>query len=354
MNVQPYLDEYFTINDEIFNDIHYVEPLGKGSYGIVKKCIGKINVGEGGKKRNVQISLKLYKDPRKYQSIIKEVTILKSLDHPNVIKLYEPIKCQGMYYLALEYATDTLHDRITHGDFTLLELRTFMKQMLEGIEYLHSKGILHNDLKPGNVYINEGKVVKIADFGLSRTGITYEDEEYRDETFGGTLIYKAPETLIDPHIGNLNQDIWSLACIFYEMCTKKSFIKNINGKDFIEKSLLELYGPIRWDRFRRRWIADYDPDKKALKQKLNASPIRDPNMKKFITDMFLKRPTAEELLKHPFWSTNIPTNENIFRPLVCNNPSYFRPKILNYNDQIVRPPMPFIYMDPNGESIIGK
>ena len=66
-------------------------------------------------------------------------------------------------------------------------------------------------------------------------------------------------------------------------------------------------------------------------------------MKKFITDMFLKRPTAEELLKHPFWSINIPTNENIFRPLVCNNPSYFRPKILNYND-ISRPPMPFIYM----------
>ena len=118
------LDQYFTQNDDIFKNLQFVETLGEGTFGEVTKCIGIID----GQK--LQISLKMYKQPIKPESIIDEINILNELNHPNIIRLYEPIKFNGRYYLMCEFATNTLQDRIKYEQFTDFELRNYMKPII--------------------------------------------------------------------------------------------------------------------------------------------------------------------------------------------------------------------------------
>ena len=327
------LDQYFTQNDDIFKNIQFVETLGEGTYGEVTKCIGIID----GQK--LQISLKMYKQPIKPESIIDEINILNELNHPNIIRLYEPIKFNGRYYLMCEFATNTLQDRIKYEQFTDFELRNYMKQILEGMKYLHSKHILHNDLKPANIYINEGKIVKIADFGLSRKGVTYEDQ-YVDKKCGGTMLYRAPETVAygRANIGNLKQDIWSLACIFYEMSTGFRFI-NSTSSSGIQQLLMNFYGRSYFSQNLNKFVSSPDPKQTIFKNYLDnrLRYVRHSGLSQFLRKMFLNRPTCESLLNDPFWNINV---QQIFRPLVTEKiPERKKKQELS---GIIRPPMPFL------------
>lgn len=152
------------------------------------------------------------KDGIYYGSMI-EISILKTLKHKNIIELKKYI-CDSVWtYMILEYCDMNLTKFCkVYYPLTQHDILDVFKQVVDGVQYLHTNNILHRDLKPDNILIHDG-IVKIADFGLAKR-MTLNPMSYNVVT----LHYRAPEILSKQPYGK-PIDIWSLGCILYEICT---------------------------------------------------------------------------------------------------------------------------------------
>jgi len=185
-------------------------PLGQGTYGTVSKGTDKTT----GAVRAIKTMPK--KDIKNEARFKAEISIMKQLDHPNIIKLYETFEDKQNTYLVLELCTGgELFDRIiATGFFSEKQAAMLMKQVFMAMNYLHQNHIMHRDLKPENfLFANKSpdSPLKVIDFGLAATF----KEGDRMKTKAGTPYYVAPEVLK----GNYNQmcDMWSCGVIMYIM-----------------------------------------------------------------------------------------------------------------------------------------
>lgn len=141
------------------------------------------------------------------------------MNHPNIIGLREIVLSKpskknnfgGSAFLVLEYMHHDLAGLFYHKvNFSLPEIKCIMKQILEGVEYLHSQHIMHRDIKPANVLLNDKGETKLGDFGLGRR---FRDE--RNLTFKVvTLWYRAPELILKYRRYDEKIDVWSIGCVF--------------------------------------------------------------------------------------------------------------------------------------------
>ncbi|ELA41206.1 CMGC/CDK/CDK5 protein kinase [Vittaforma corneae ATCC 50505] len=176
---------------------------------------------------------------------LREISILKSTSHKNIIELFQIIHREDILVLIFEFIDfDLLKYIEVHGNVLSL-----IKQLINGVHYLHSHSIIHRDLKPSNILVAKDGVLKIADFGLARA-ISPMDFSYSSEVV--TLWYRAPELLMGTPNYLYEIDIWSLGCIIYEMITLKPLLpgenkqsqlalcKNLNYQGIINE-LVKIY-----------------------------------------------------------------------------------------------------------------
>ncbi|EAS02022.1 calcium-dependent kinase (macronuclear) [Tetrahymena thermophila SB210] len=185
-------------------------PLGKGSYGEVRKGVHK----KTGQQRAVKIIDKSQCKPEEQKQLIEEFNILKQLDHPNIIKVYEVFQDNKFLYIVTELCTGgELFDRIIeYKHFNEKEAADVMYQILNAINYLHKNKIVHRDLKPENLLLdskNKDSILKLVDFGTS----TVFDPSLKMSQKLGTPYYIAPEVL--RHKYNEKCDVWSCGVIMY-------------------------------------------------------------------------------------------------------------------------------------------
>ncbi|KAF6802368.1 serine/threonine protein kinase [Colletotrichum sojae] len=149
-------------------------------------------------------------------SIEREVAILKLVDHPNVMKVYDIWENRSEIYLVLEYVEQgDLFDYInTNGRFSEEAAMLVFRQMMSALQYCHSFNICHRDLKPENILLTADNKVKIADFGMAAL---HQSADHRLVTACGSPHYAAPELLKHKHYKGDKADIWSLGVILYAL-----------------------------------------------------------------------------------------------------------------------------------------
>jgi serine/threonine protein kinase len=193
-----------------------LEKLGEGTYGVVYKAIDK-RTGE-------LVALKCVRLDQEEEGIpptsIREISILKELHHPNVVSLREVINSQGKLVLVFEFMDYDLRKFVDMQKAALPEnlVKSYAYQMLAGLCYCHCHRVIHRDLKPHNLLINQVGYIKLADFGLARA-FTIPLRNYTHEVV--TLWYRAPEVLLGSKFYSIPIDVWSTGCIIVEMMTRR-------------------------------------------------------------------------------------------------------------------------------------
>jgi serine/threonine-protein kinase len=150
----------------------------------------------------------------------REAEAAAHLSHPNIVSVYEVGRHNGMPFFSLEYVNgQALSERLRKSTMTGRDAADLLIPIAEAIDYSHKKGVLHRDLKPQNILLNEDGVPKVADFGLAKRLDDDEIEKTREGLILGTPGYMAPEQAksgdqIGPHT-----DVYALGCILYYMMT---------------------------------------------------------------------------------------------------------------------------------------
>ncbi|XP_072412983.1 uncharacterized protein [Chiloscyllium punctatum] len=188
------------------------EVLGGGRFGSVHRCTEQSS--------GLQLAMKIIKVPsaREKESITNEVQVMNLLNHVNVIQLYDAFEARSEMVLIMEYVEGgELFERIVDESYSLTELdaMVYVKQICQGVHYMHNMYVLHLDLKPENILCvdQNGNQVKIIDFGLARR---YKPRDKLRVSFG-TPEFLAPEIVNFEHV-SFPTDMWSLGVITYMLC----------------------------------------------------------------------------------------------------------------------------------------
>ena len=188
------------------------EALGEGAFAKVRLAT-QIHIKE---KCAIKIvDKRLLEDSKDIQRLKKEIKILKSIRHKNIIQLFDIMESKTNLYFVLEYCKGgELFDYIVKNKrLKEPEACNFFQQIINGVEYLHKQGIIHRDLKPENLLLDYKNNIKISDFGLS----TFFSKNHFLQTACGTPSYAPPEMLEGLQYNGEASDIWSCGIILYAM-----------------------------------------------------------------------------------------------------------------------------------------
>ncbi|XP_070245879.1 cyclin-dependent kinase 12 isoform X2 [Bos mutus] len=201
--------------------------IGEGTYGQVYKAKDK-DTGELVALKKVRLDNEKEGFPI---TAIREIKILRQLIHRSVVNMKEIVtdkqdaldfkKDKGAFYLVFEYMDHDLMGLLESGlvHFSEDHIKSFMKQLMEGLDYCHKKNFLHRDIKCSNILLNNSGQIKLADFGLARLYNSEESRPYTNKVI--TLWYRPPELLLGEERYTPAIDVWSCGCILGELFTKK-------------------------------------------------------------------------------------------------------------------------------------
>uniref|UniRef100_A0A8C8SIE2 Cyclin-dependent kinase 2 n=1 Tax=Pelusios castaneus TaxID=367368 RepID=A0A8C8SIE2_9SAUR len=165
-----------------------VEKIGEGTYGVVYKAKNKVT-GEVVALKKIRLDTETEGVP---STAIREISLLKELNHSNIVKLLDVIHTENKLYLVFEFLNQDLKkfmDSSSISGIPLPLIKSYLFQLLQGLAFCHSHRVLHRDLKPQNLLINSEGAIKLADFGLARAfGVpvrTYTHEVTRRALFPG-------------------------------------------------------------------------------------------------------------------------------------------------------------------------
>ncbi|MCP9266463.1 Cyclin-dependent kinase 1 [Dirofilaria immitis] len=259
---------------------------------------------------------------------LREMSLLRSLKHPNIVCLEEVILDEQLVYLIFEFVSMDLKkciDKIPYGELMKkAEQKSYLYQILQGICFCHQRNILHRDLKPQNLLVDDNGGLKIADFGLARQ-LELAQREYTSVVV--TLWYRPPEILFGSSNYSMGVDIWSIGCIFAEMAMKTALFRGDSEIDQIFRifsvlaapksdlyfgmqnlvNLAKLFPDYKEDKL-QNILADYmDEDGiKIVRAMLNYDPNERTSAKKLLKDPYFNDVDRKKLPAGDFDGSSIP------------------------------------------------
>lgn len=192
---------------------------------------------------------------------LRELKILRLLHHENIIELKTIVRPKKKHdfddiYAVFELMETDLGTIIkSKQELSLDHIQFFLYQILRGMKYCHSAGILHRDLKPKNLLVNSNCDLKIWDFGLSRADIPSLYETGAMTDYISTRWYRAPELLFGSEYYTAAVDMWSIGCIFAELLTRTSFLPGTDTENQLEL-IIEMIGVPERKTIEKFWGGD--------------------------------------------------------------------------------------------------
>uniref|UniRef100_A0A8C2HUL7 MAP/microtubule affinity-regulating kinase 3 n=1 Tax=Cyprinus carpio TaxID=7962 RepID=A0A8C2HUL7_CYPCA len=212
-----------------------LKTIGKGNFAKVKLARHILT----GKEVAIKIIDKTQLNPTSLQKLFREVRIMKTLRHPNIVRLFEVIETEKTLYLVMEYASggEVFDYLVSHGRMKEIEARAKFRQIVSAVHYCHQKNIVHRDLKAENLLLDADANIKIADFGFSNE-FTLGNKL---DTFCGSPPYAAPELFQGKKYDGPEVDIWSLGVILYTLVSGSLPFDGQNLKELRERVLRGKY-----------------------------------------------------------------------------------------------------------------
>jgi serine/threonine protein kinase/Tfp pilus assembly protein PilF len=216
-----------------------IEPIGKGGMGVVYKA-------EDTKLRRT-VALKflppeLAESPEAGERFIREAQAVAALSHPHICTIHEISEEEDQSFIVMEYIEgQSLRQKILKGPLDQTEVLDIAIQVAEGLEEAHKKGIVHRDIKPGNIMLTEKGAAKVMDFGLAK--VFGGSLITREATTMGTVAYMSPEQAKGEVVDH-RTDIWSLGVVLYEMITAQLPFKGEYDQSMIHSILNHEPEPI--------------------------------------------------------------------------------------------------------------
>ncbi|XP_069185711.1 MAP/microtubule affinity-regulating kinase 3 isoform X30 [Procambarus clarkii] len=212
-----------------------LKTIGKGNFAKVKLA----KHVPTGKEVAIKIIDKTQLNPGSLQKLFREVRIMKILDHPNIVKLFQVIETEKTLYLVMEYASggEVFDYLVFHGRMKEKEARAKFRQIVSAVQYCHQKKIIHRDLKAENLLLDSEMVIKIADFGFSNEFTPGN----KLDTFCGSPPYAAPELFQGKKYDGPEVDVWSLGVILYTLVSGSLPFDGSNLKELRERVLRGKY-----------------------------------------------------------------------------------------------------------------
>ncbi|EXJ62817.1 CMGC/CDK protein kinase [Cladophialophora yegresii CBS 114405] len=302
-------------------EYEYLGKLGEGTFGEVSKARSK--------RTGQLVALKkilMHNEKDGFPiTALREIKLLKQLDHVNILKLEEMAverpknaSKKTSMFMVTPYMDHDLSGLLENPDvhFTVPQIKCYMKQLLQGCAYLHENRILHRDMKAANLLINNRGILQIADFGLARP---YDDEPPRPGHGGGeatreytTLVvtrwYRPPELLLQLRKYTTAIDMWGVGCVFGEMFKHKPILTGDSDLNQA-KLIFELLGPPNDDTM-PGWrelpgaeaIAEFEPTPPTLNRQFrDLEPLAMSLLSELLKLDWRKRINAIDALKHPYF-----------------------------------------------------
>jgi serine/threonine protein kinase len=251
------------------------------------------------------VALKIFKLDQQEDGIpattLREMSILKSVHHPNIVLLEDCIFRTGQLCFVFEFLKTDLRRVLTkRGPVMSPFLQSYAFQLLCGIYALHTHRIMHRDLKPENLLVSEQGVLKISDFGLSRY-FTCPVRQYTPKVV--STWYRAPELMLGPRVYDVSIDMWSAGCIIAEMSTGKVLFEGDSEIDQLHRVFTVLGLPSESDRVKLGDISDFTLlAPVTLERALSA---KDPYLFDLVAKLLRYDPdqrlSVTDALSHPFF-----------------------------------------------------
>lgn len=312
------------------NRFEVLSSIGEGAYGIVLKCRDK--------KTNKIYAIKKFKDKDTENLSIKKVLLrelraLRQLKHPNIIKLHGSFKQNDRLYLVFDYIKMSLLDlqESVGNGMSLAVIKKIAKGVLEGLAEMHANSLLHRDIKPENILVEPDHTPKVIDFGFCR-GLGSRTEPLTN--YVATRWYRSPELLLSPVYGP-EVDIWALGCVIGEMIDGQPLFP---GDSFLDQlyCIYQLLGPLPSTI---KYLAEMNEELEGVSLDMYFEPsddfdpdfvrnryfykVMDENLMDLLNKMLDLDPetriTAQDALKHPFFSKPAPLSHRAHREIEVTN-----------------------------------
>ncbi|KAL4655398.1 cyclin-dependent kinase 16-like isoform X1 [Arapaima gigas] len=281
-----------------------LDKLGEGTYATVYKGRSKLTDNLVALKE-----IRLEHEEGAPCTAIREVSLLKDLKHANIVTLHDIIHTDKCLTLVFEYLEKDLKQYMDDcgGIMSVHNVKIFLFQLLRGLAYCHRRKVLHRDLKPQNLLINDKGELKLADFGLARAK-SVPTKTYSNEVV--TLWYRPPDVLLGSTEYSTPIDMWGVGCIFYEMVTGRPLFPGSMVEDELDLIFRVLGTPTEetWPGITSsEEFKTYDFPRYHAESLVNHAPRIDSDGHDLLSRLLQfeakKRISAEEALRHPYFRT---------------------------------------------------
>jgi len=282
-----------------------LDKLGEGTYATVYKGRSRLTDNLVALKE-----IRLEHEEGAPCTAIREVSLLKDLKHANIVTLHDIVHTDKSLTLVFEFLDRDLKQYMDEcgSQLAMNNVKIFLFQLLRGLAYCHQRRVLHRDLKPQNLLINDKGELKLADFGLARAK-SVPTKTYSNEVV--TLWYRPPDVLLGSTEYSTQIDMWGVGCIFYEMVSGRPLFPGATVEDELHLIFRTLGTPTEntWsgiesnEEYTQYSFSNYTGESLLTRAPKLAQDSALGLLTKFLPYEARKRLSAQHSLKHPFFES---------------------------------------------------